>query len=57
MEDNDIFNPFQSALIKVDGNVKGFLGEIHPKILREYKYIRVDKVKAKLYYAEIIIND
>ncbi len=47
------FNPFVSSSIKYNGEVIGLIGEIHPSILREHKFIRLDKVKAKLYYAEI----
>ncbi len=47
------FNPFVSSTIKYNGEVIGLIGEIHPSILREHKFIRLDKVKAKLYYAEI----
>ncbi len=56
-EENELFNPYQSAWVRIGSKVVGYIGEIHPKILREYKYIRVDKVKAKLYFAEIIINE
>ncbi len=47
------FNPFISSSIKYNGEVVGLIGEIHPSILREHKFIRLDKIKAKLYYAEI----
>ncbi len=47
------FNPFISSTIKYNNEVIGLIGEIHPSILREHKFIRLDKVKAKLYYAEI----
>ncbi len=47
------FNPFISSSIKYNGEVIGLIGEIHPSILREHKFIRLDKVKAKLYYAEL----
>ncbi len=47
------FNPFVSSSIKYNGEVIGLIGEIHPSILREHKFIRLDKVKAKLFYAEL----
>ncbi len=50
------FNPFVSSAIKYNGEVIGLIGEIHPSILREHKFIRLDKVKAKLYYAEVQIE-
>ncbi len=52
----DIFNPFISSVVKLDNEIIGAIGEIHPSILRENKFIRLDKIKAKLYYAEIIIE-
>ncbi len=51
--DSKIFNPYISSSIKFNGEVIGMIGEIHPSILREHKFIRLDKVKAKLYYAEL----
>lgn len=50
---NEIFNPFVSSVIKYNDETIGLIGEIHPSILREHKFIRLDKVKAKLYFAEI----
>jgi phenylalanyl-tRNA synthetase beta subunit len=54
--DNNIFNPYNSAEILKDGKRVGVIGELHPRVLREHKFIRVDKVKAKLYYLEIDIE-
>ncbi len=54
---NDIFNPFISSVIKYNNEVIGLIGEIHPSILREHKFIRLDKVKAKLYFAEIKLEN
>lgn len=48
-----IFNPYVSSEIKYENEVIGLIGEIHPSILRENKFIRLDKVKARLYYAEL----
>ncbi len=50
---NKIFNPFISSNILFNGEVIGIIGEIHPSILREHKFIRLDKVKTKLYYGEL----
>ncbi len=47
------FNPFVSSIIKYNGGIIGLIGEIHPSILREHKFIRLDKIKAKLFYAEL----
>lgn len=51
--ENNVFNKFVSSEIKYEGNLIGLIGEIHPLILRENKFIRLDKVKTKLYYAEL----
>ncbi len=51
--ENPTFNPFVSSVIKYNGEVIGLIGEIHPSILREHKFIRLDKIKAKLYFAEV----
>ena len=50
---NKLFNPYISSEILYKGKVIGVIGELHPSLLREHKFIRLDKVKAKLYYAEI----
>ncbi len=52
-KENKVFNPYISSEIKFNGETIGLIGEIHPSILREHKFIRLDKVKARLYYAEI----
>ncbi len=52
-EKQNIFNPFLSSEVFYNNELVAFIGEIHPKILRENKYIRLDKVKEKLYYFEI----
>ncbi len=54
---NISFNPYVSSEVFFDNKSIGLIGEIHPSILRENKLIRLDKVKAKLYYAEIKIED
>lgn len=51
--ENKVFNEMNSAAIKVNGELVGMMGEVHPRILRDEKFIRLDKVKAKLYYLEI----
>ncbi len=51
--EHNTFNPFVSSVIKYNGGIIGLIGEIHPSILREHKFIRLDKVKAKLFYAEL----
>ncbi len=51
--EHSTFNPFVSSVIKYNNEVIGLIGEIHPSILREHKFIRLDKIKAKLYYAEV----
>ncbi len=52
-DEHKTFNPFICSKIKYNNIVVGLIGEIHPSILREHKFIRLDKVKAKLYFAEI----
>ncbi len=54
---NDLLNPYIASVIKYKGDEIGVIGEIHPKILREFKYIRLDKIKEKLFYSEIRIED
>ncbi len=51
--ESKLFNPFVSSVVKYNNEVIGMIGEIHPSILRENKFIRLDKVKARLYYAEL----
>lgn len=51
-----LFNPYLSAKIYYHNKLIGIIGEIHPRILREKKYIRLDKIKSKLYYFEINIS-
>ena len=53
MNENKIFNPYNSANIMLNNNKVGVIGELHPRVLREHKFIRVDKVKTKLFYMEI----
>ena len=53
----EIFNPFISSSILFDGKEIGCIGEIHPSILREHKFIRIDKIMTKLYYVEIQIEE
>lgn len=52
-----LFNPFISSQIRYNSKVIGLIGEVHPSLLREHKFIRLDKVKAKLYYAELKIEE
>ncbi len=54
---DSIFNEFNSAIVIYNEKEIAKIGEIHPKILRENKYIRIDKIKEKLFYLEIIIED
>ncbi len=54
---NEIFNIFNSATILYKNKEIAKIGEVHPKILRENKYIRIDKIKEKLFYLEIIIEN
>lgn len=56
-ENNFIFNQYVSAKIKKNGETIGLIGEIHPSILRKNKFIRLDKIKSKLYYAELMIEN
>lgn len=51
--DNKVFNNMNSAMISVKGEIIGMIGEIHPRILRDEKFIRLDKIKTKLFYLEI----
>ncbi|NQX83543.1 MAG: hypothetical protein HRS50_02430, partial [Mycoplasmataceae bacterium] len=51
--ENLAFNKYVSSEIKYNGKQVGLIGEIHPSILRENKFIRMDKVKVKLYYSEL----
>lgn len=50
---SDLFNPYNVAKIFYNKKEIGIIGELHPKLLREFKYIRVDKIKEKLFYLEI----
>ena len=52
---NLIFNPYATSLVYVEDELKAIVGEVHPKILREYKYIRIDKIKSRLFYFELIL--
>lgn len=54
--EHNTFNPFVSSKILYNNSTIGLIGEIHPSILREHKFIRLDKIKAKLYYAELKIE-
>ena len=53
---NSSFNPYNSAEIYIGDTKVGVIGELHPKVLREHKFIRIDKVKARLYYLELNID-
>ena len=57
MKDNTVFNPYASANVFYQGKKIAIIGELHPKILREYKYIRLDKIKERLFYFELIIKN
>ncbi len=52
-KEHKLFNPYISSEITYKDEVIGVIGELHPSLLREHKFIRLDKVKAKLYYAEV----
>ena len=54
--DKNIFNMYNSCVVKYKDEIIAKIGEIHPKILREYKFIRIDKIKTKLYFAEILLD-
>ena len=56
-KENKLFNPYVSSEIYYNNKLIGLIGEVHPSILRENKLIRLDKVKAKLYYAEIKLEE
>ncbi len=51
--DSPLFNKYNSATLKINQEVVALFGELHPSLLREHKFIRIDKVKRRLYYAEI----
>ncbi len=51
-----LFNKFNAVAIEVNHQTVALIGELHPSLLREHKFIRIDKVKQKLYYAEINIE-
>jgi phenylalanyl-tRNA synthetase beta subunit len=51
--ENEIFNPYKSVEVYYKNNIIGIMGELHPRVLRDNKFIRLDKIKTKLYYAEI----
>lgn len=54
---NNSFNKFNSSYaFDENGDLIAVLGEIHPKILRDYKFIKIDKVKEKLFYLEIDVE-
>ena len=56
MEENDVFNHYNAAKVYVKNNNIGVIGELHPKVLREHKFIRIDKVKTKLFYLELDLD-
>ncbi len=51
-----LFNPFNSASVLYQGEIIAKLGELHPQILRTNKFIRLDKVKRRLYYLELNLS-
>ncbi len=54
--ENKLLNPYISSDILYENQKIGIIGEIHPSILRKNKFIRLDKIKVKLYYAELQIE-
>ncbi|NOQ50559.1 MAG: hypothetical protein GQ557_02740 [Mycoplasmataceae bacterium] len=52
IEDNN-FNPNNSLKIIHRGKEIGMVGELHPSLLRLHKFIRLDKIKTRLFYAEL----
>jgi phenylalanyl-tRNA synthetase beta subunit len=50
---DELFNPFKSVEINYKNKIIRIMGELHPRVLRDNKFIRLDKIKTKLYYAEI----
>src|ERR1051325_815678 len=50
----DIFNKAQAVEVYYNNKLIAYFGELSPKILRAKKYIRIDKIKAHLYYLEMI---
>lgn len=50
----DIFNKTQAVEVYYNNKLIAYFGELSPKILRAKKYIRIDKIKAHLYYLEMI---
>lgn len=51
--DQQIFNPYNSARVVYQKEEIAKLGELHPQVLRTNKFIRLDKIKRKLFYLEI----
>ncbi len=52
----ELFNPYNSIKVFYKETLIAVIGEVHPKILRENKLIRLDKVKRKLFYLEFRFN-
>ncbi|BDV03462.1 MAG: phenylalanine--tRNA ligase beta subunit [Candidatus Hepatoplasma scabrum] len=50
----DIFNQNQAVEVYYNGDLVAYFGELNHSILRANKYIRLDKIKAQLYYLEMI---
>ncbi len=55
-KEQNLFNPYNAIKLSYKNKLIAVLGEVHPKILRENKLIRLDKVKRKLYYLELRFN-
>lgn len=50
----DLFNQNQAVEIYYNGNLVAYFGELSHEVLRAKKYIRLDKIKARLYYLEML---
>jgi len=56
-EESVIFNKYNSIKVFNKGRLIAVFGEVHPKILREQKLIRLDKIKRSLFYLEINFSE
>lgn len=50
----DLFNQNQAIEIYYNNKLVAYFGELNQAILRAKKYIRLDKIKARLYYLEML---
>ncbi len=54
---SNIFNKYNAVKVFYEGNQVAVIGEVHPRILRLKKLIRLDKMKRNLFYMEINFSE